>query len=271
MKKIENFLKAFTENAAFNIGTKKTNNMSDVIEEIQYLRSQMNLNKPIEDLDKMNIGIYYGHYFYRAMEISDYQDRYNYDTNDEPEEQLYSYVRPSGKRIEVLLFYQKDEISLLPKQLRIYPITGYTEDDLIEKYQFAYNYVFDSQKQKNFSLLDEYINYHMKRQWLFVKDYPEMDEIQDNPKSGFLHPNCFIYSQLNRTISQSDFKDNKLFERAIDKRKRFKEVCENFEFKYTLNIPKYDGIVDEVPNFKKFLERLDNEKQLVVKVEKDDE
>lgn len=270
LQKIQNFLKAFTENAALNTGTNKTNQMSDVIEEMQYLRNQMHINKPIEELDSMNIGIYYGHYFYRAMEISDYTDRYNSDPYEEPSENVYTYIRPSGKRIEVLIFYQKEESLDLPEQIRIYPKTGYTEDDLIEEYRNAYDFVFDYLKRDT-TLLDEYIEFHMKRQWLLVKDAPEMDEVQNNPISGFLHPNYFIYSTPNKIITQSDFESNKTYESYLQRQKRFQEVCEkHLKFKYSLHIPKYDGIIDEAAVYgKKLYERLDNEKQLVVKVEKE--
>ena len=270
LQKIEDFLKAFTENAAFNTGTTKTNKMTDVDKEMQYLRNQIHINKPIEDLNKMHIGIYYGHYFYRAMEISDYTDGHHTDPFEESEN-LYTYIRPSSKRIEVLIFYQNDVFMPLPEQIRIYPTTGYTEDDLINKYREAYDYVFDY-KNLDTSMLDEYIEFHKKRQWLFVKDEPDMDEVQNNPVSGFLHPKCFIYSTPHKIITQSDFESNKTYEGYLQRQKRFQEVRQKFEFKYSHHIPKYEGTIDEAAVYgKKLYERLDNESELVAKVEKDNE
>lgn len=252
LARIKNFLSAFTDISALSPGTTKTNDLDDVLQEISFLKKQININKPIEDLADKNIGVYYGHYFYRAMDVSSYKDTQNFspDSLREPNITNYRYVRPSGKRIEVLCFFEKSEYPGLPEQVKIFPETGFTEDDLVDKYFRAFDKYFGIDPSKSSQervLLKDYINYHKKSQWLLVEDKPENEESMTNPENGFLHPYCFIYSTPDKVVAKSDFKTEDAYENYKRKLKLFPEIIDNFEYKFfDDSFLKYDGPIEEV-------------------------
>ena len=273
INRVKKFLLSFTDTAAVTLGTSKTNNSDDVFKEVAYLRKQLLLDEPIKKLEDINIGVYYGHYFYRAMNISSWLDADDIEDSVTNEAAHYRYIRPTGKRIEVLYFYQKKEYPGLPERIKISPEKGYTEEELIEEYFASLDYVHGKISGVMKENLEKYINFHKKRQWLLVRDTPEQSEYVNNPEYGFLHPNYFIHTQTNRLSHRVGLLGDTKKQERIDayvtqKEKRFKEVCEKFRFKCSSNqsIPRYEGPVEEESII---YERLDNSEQLVVEKEDD--
>ena len=250
---IESFLKTFYKLDKIE-GTTKTSNEKDIEEEINFLRKKISLNNPIEYLKMKNIGVYYGHYIYRAMEFLKYDDpdslegvghTLNYDS--------YSYYRPTGKRIEVLLFYPLTGLVESPDKIKIYPETGYTEDELVTEYLNAYETFYGTGRQVNkekLKKLKDYILYHSSNQWLTTTYQPDMPEIQDNPKE-FLHPNFFINIKDKEIASDTKFKNSSDYNNYLKifefRNTFFSNLSTQFRFicKDNNSIPKYDGRFEE--------------------------
>ena len=273
ISRIKNFLIAFTDKEAVSIGTSKTSNPRDVMDEINYLRKQNSLDEPINQLEEINIGVYYGHYFYRAMEILSYVDTNDIDSISK-EATTYKYIRPTGRRIEVIYFYKKKEYPGLPETITISPNTGYTEDELAKSYFKAFDYVHQKTSLENNNILADWIGYHNTRQWLYVRDVPELPEYVNNPEYGFLHPNYFIHTS-NKTMPigllSNVEKHKKDVDNVLEEEKRFDEVVEKFRFttSRSVSIPKFDGTVKEENTISKNFESLNNSDQQVIEKEDD--
>ena len=245
---LEAFLKTFSEIDEM-AGTNKTRGQEDISQELTFLRKQMHLDDPIRALEKFNIAVYYGTYYYRAMEELHYFDTSDCDEDGNASE--YHYFRPNGKLVEVLIF-EKIDSGYFPSKGRIFPSTGYTQDELIEIYKEAYKKIHGQEINR---LVEQYIQFHSRTQWLMVKDKPLMEGIQTGP-TEFLHPRYFIHRNPNWTLSSDSPKFKGDIEKFNEKSRELREIDRifaektlAFEFVTTreLNsVPKYDGPLQHV-------------------------
>ena len=247
---IENFLKRFHKIDTVE-GTVKTRDEDDIAAEMNFLKEKMNIEEPIKTLEQNNISVYYGHYTYRAIEYLIYTDPNSVNSLDKSEWDQYAYLRPVGKRIEVILFHKHDFLTGAAPNLKIYPQTGYREDELIDDYLKGYKEFFgDKIDEKRFKVLQEYIDYHSSTEWLLTEYEPEYPEVQDNP-TQFLHPFFFIHENINSFVGSDKFKDMEKFKEASKEFKRtgtfFSSISDKFKFICNINpnsVPKYDGKID---------------------------
>lgn len=245
---VKMFLETFN-NLDANIGTSKTRHMEDIDNEIKFLKTQLNINEPIQFLEENDIGVYYGHYVYRAMEELVYKDEENVNIQDEPLE--YYYCRPTGKRIEVLYFYKERKDIFLPDQIKIFPDTGYTEDELLQNYENSFKKVFLNISSHNyFNIVKQYINYHASNQWLTVPESMSNPEILDDT-TDFLHPRFFIHEITNSIWSEKDFQSRDDFNNYVEKKRlmnmAFRNELKSYEHKCNEDpnsVPKYEGPVE---------------------------
>ena len=228
-------------------GTSKTRNTDDIEKELEFVKKKLYLDDPIKKLEASGIAVYYGHYYFRAFEELSYYDRENFD--DDGNSIGYHYFKPNVKRIEILYFYQFEEF-IPSDKAKIFPVTGYTEDELIEKYFNAYKEIYKVDENEATEKVNHYINFNSRYTWLTEPSAPELDEVQDSPLD-FLHPRYFIYRKPDWVISSDAplFKgDMKLYHQHVKEEreleKRFKDITSSFEFKITNDpnsVPKYEG------------------------------
>lgn len=218
---------------------------------MNFLKEKLNIEEPIKTLEQNNISVYYGHYTYRAMEYLTYTDPNSVFGSDKSEWDQYSYLRPVGKRIEVLVFQDNDFLTGAAPNIKIYPETGYREDELINEYLKGYREFFgDNLDKRRLKILEEYIDYHSSTQWLVTEYEPEIPEIQDNP-TQFLHPLFFIHENIDAVISSDKFATMGEFKQASKEFKRtskfFSTLTDRFKYICNMNpnsVPKYDGKID---------------------------
>ena len=267
---VKGFLKAFNE-TELNLGTSKTRDSDDIEDEYNFLKKQLYVNEPIKRLEDIGIGVYYGHYIYRAMEELYYREPER--VNSEEERLVYHYCRPTGKRTEILYFYQKEDFKKLPSTIKIFPEVGYTDEELIAVHKKAMQNVFiNIHEHKFFEKVNDYIAFHSSYSWLTVPDGPNQEMVL-NDFRDFLHPEYFIHEIENLIWSRNEFKSDKSFDEYTNKirlrNKTFRDEINNFKFICNddpNSVPKYDGVVEEEPilslkTFKKFLDEVEQDKE----------
>lgn len=207
-------------------------------EELDFLANMRNSRSTIENLENKRTGVYYGHYFYRGIELrQDSDDLYN----------EFDVLYPMGKRIEVICFYEIDNKNTLPEVIKIFPDTGYSEDELKNNYikqwkEFFKDYENENWYQSHLSMVKNFIDYHSKKKWLEVPNFitqPDDGMGYEGLPSGMY----FIHLDKN-----ADTKTHENFE--IIKKSLKHVFLEGNE-----NIPRYEDIVEEV-NMKEFEEKI---------------